>query len=633
MNNILDFEITENDIKEIFEKHKIYESNERSDFLKGLDNYLEVQAVPGSGKTKILGVKIGLLLKKWKFANSGICVLTHTNVAKAEILKSCKEIDNNCKMEHFPHFIGTIQEFVDKFLAIPYLKSHNFIINQILDKYFERANLNDIVNSMAKVFNGKFFYEYTEDEKENLYNVILKAFYIQSNKIISCCNKEYKEKTIFQKLEELKQRNAEYGYFLYRDMYAFANALIEKNEYVLKYIRNRFKICFVDEAQDTNKIQGELIKKIFKEDTNILQILGDVNQKIYDFDKNNEYSFLKYNTTDRDLISMNTTYRFNNHIKKVVNMFSANESEIKDCKSNQESKNIKPYLILYNNPEDVLEKFVNLLKDNNLNNLNKTIAIVGAVNNKEDESKITIKSYIQYFEKQNKKTEFKTANIIKALNFAKKNIKGDFCDNYKIIFDTLYNNYNSNNRDNTKTKSDFKNILKKYNTNQKIFEIMKNSENITRNFIELNLFENEKFKKYFDLDKIFEDDKIKKENNILIKNNNSTRILNYNYEYDFGENEIKFYDNNQLKFKIKVDTIHGVKGETHDVTLLLETFHYMEDIAYFLKNPGKKSYRDLKKTTIYVGVSRPRELLCLASKKDNYSDEEIEKFKENFEII
>lgn len=643
MNNILDFEITENDIEEIFQKYKIYKSDERSKFLERLDNYnyLEVQAVPGSGKTKILGVKIGLLLKKWKFANSGICVLTHTNVAKDEILKSCKEIDNNCKMEHFPHFIGTIQEFVDKFLAIPYLKSHNFIVNQISDKYFERENLDDIAFSISMKFNGKFFNDYTKDEKEILYNTILKAFYIQSNKIIFCHNKEYKEKRIFQKLEKLKQKNAEYGYFLYKDMYAFANDLIEKNEYVLEYIRNRFKICFVDEAQDTNEIQGKLIKKIFKVNTNILQILGDVNQKIYDFDKNDEYSFFENNPEKIDLsnqnskkISMETTYRFNDCIRKVVNMFSVDKSEIKNYPPNQESKNIKPYLILYNDPKDVLEKFVDLLEKHKLNWLDKTIVIIGGVNNKKDKTKTIIKDYIQYFEKQNEKTEFKTTNIIEALNHVKNHIKGDFYNNYKIIFDTLYNNYNLKNKDIKETKLGFKNILKKYNINQKIIEIIKNPEDYTKQFIESNLFEDREFKNYFDLDKIFEDYKTEKENNVLPENGDSAKILNYNYEYDFGENEIKFYDNDhQLEFKIKVNTIHGVKGETHDATLLLETFNYEYDIAYFLKNPGKKSYRDLKKTTIYVGVSRPRELLCLASKKDHYSDKEIEKFKENFEII
>ncbi|VTR61289.1 Uncharacterised protein [Serratia fonticola] len=45
----------------------------------------DFNAVPGSGKTSLLAAKLLLLARKWPHARRGICVLSHTNVARDEI--------------------------------------------------------------------------------------------------------------------------------------------------------------------------------------------------------------------------------------------------------------------------------------------------------------------------------------------------------------------------------------------------------------------------------------------------------------------------------------------------------------------------------------------------------------------
>ena len=77
----------------------------------------DVSACPGSGKTTVLLAKLKLLADRMPFDdNSGICVLSHTNVAVDEIRKrlSCYED----KLHSYPNFIGTIQSFIDKFVTI-----------------------------------------------------------------------------------------------------------------------------------------------------------------------------------------------------------------------------------------------------------------------------------------------------------------------------------------------------------------------------------------------------------------------------------------------------------------------------------------------------------------------------------
>lgn len=91
---------------------------ERLNFIRSLDSS-DLLAVPGSGKTTALQAKLYCLSKVRPYsATGGILVLSHTNAAVNEIKKRLSEVCPNL-FEH-PNFVGTIQDFVDSYLAIPY---------------------------------------------------------------------------------------------------------------------------------------------------------------------------------------------------------------------------------------------------------------------------------------------------------------------------------------------------------------------------------------------------------------------------------------------------------------------------------------------------------------------------------
>ncbi|MFW5890912.1 MAG: UvrD-helicase domain-containing protein [bacterium] len=95
--------------------------HERKAFIRNLDT-IDLQAVPGSGKTTALLAKLLILEKHLPFNDgSGILVISHTNAAVDEIKK---RIGIYCtKLFEYPNFVGTIQSFVDNFLAIPFYKN------------------------------------------------------------------------------------------------------------------------------------------------------------------------------------------------------------------------------------------------------------------------------------------------------------------------------------------------------------------------------------------------------------------------------------------------------------------------------------------------------------------------------
>ena len=78
-------EITKADIEAIEKELKLrLDDAERIAVLREVKS-CDVQAGPGSGKTTILIAKLAILARKWPSRDRGICVLSHTNVARKEI--------------------------------------------------------------------------------------------------------------------------------------------------------------------------------------------------------------------------------------------------------------------------------------------------------------------------------------------------------------------------------------------------------------------------------------------------------------------------------------------------------------------------------------------------------------------
>ena len=90
--------------------------------------------------------------------------------------------------------------------------------------------------------------------------------------------------------------------------------------------------------------------------------------------------------------------------------------------------------------------------------------------------------------------------------------------------------------------------------------------------------------------------------------------------------------------RIEFDTIHGVKGETHDATLYLETDRQgASDLNrilpyYGIGQLGSSNLFDYSRRLAYVGMSRPKKLLCVAMQSKTYEKSEGA-FADDWEII
>lgn len=233
----------------------------------------DINAAPGSGKTTVLAAKLLLLARKWPYDRRGICVLSHTNVAREEIQKRLAATPEGARLLAYPHFIGTIHSFVNQFLALPYLRSNGIEVDVIDDEVFaSRA-----IGMAMKKPPLRGWAQKDQGVRPMVGGLVFRGSSLglasEKGKLPKVDSKTY------PLLREIKVQLAESGVFRYADMFAFADALLAQSPGLKVRLATRFPLLFIDEMQDTSWSQEELLNRLFAE-TVVVQRLGDLNQRI-----------------------------------------------------------------------------------------------------------------------------------------------------------------------------------------------------------------------------------------------------------------------------------------------------------------------------------------------------------------
>lgn len=266
----------------------------------------DIHAVPGSGKTSLLAAKLLLIAKKWPHLRKGVCVLSHTNVAKDEIRKRLSKTPDGMRLLEYPHYIGTIHGFINHFLALPYLRSKGLQIDAIDDDLFaSRASgmaykegaLQALLHRRVKLRETieKLYYRGALLELETEVGDIFKTGPARE--------------AIFR----IKNALSAEGIFRHRDMFAFAEAALASTSPLLDIVPRRFPMLFLDEMQDTSWEQEQILTRLF-EGKSVVQRYGDIDQTLkIDSSGSEKLTFPRAN-----FLSISSSKRFGPHIAKAV---------------------------------------------------------------------------------------------------------------------------------------------------------------------------------------------------------------------------------------------------------------------------------------------------------------------------
>ena len=613
--------ITDEDINKIEGELGLSFDDVRRNILKS-NKSIDVQACPGSGKTTLLGAKLLLLAKKWDSLDTGVCVLSHTNVAKEEIMKVLLQHPAGYKFTSYPHFIGTIQEFVNKFLALPFLRSIG-IKAKFIDRDKSVEEIKYHLSRETKYYLDKHKPHFNFDEIKitscdgKSIDLSVPGFKVGST-APSCKN-----------IEESKGMSIVSGVISYEDMFSFANFAIDKFPNVKSFLIKRFPMVFIDEMQDTQKHQDELIQRLFNE--SIIQRYGDANQAIF-LGSGTETPNESYNSKDIDDFDyeINNTNRFNNSCT-LVDFFKVRKKEgvALSCTDYRREKedifkskyakegDFKHHLILYNSPSSkVLEVFGCIVRNEFPSANELVVKAIGNVgrNKLEEANALTIPHYYNYFDKDKTAKKFSPDKFIDILKLCV--TKRD--NYYNLFIDACREGLRRNGEYHSKT--DLEDKLKNENKlevfNKLIFTMMNGDypDLTTWNEYKTELLE--------------------------ILKTQDIAFWGYDSFKEAQSGDVSSPCNTYICencVHIELSTIHGVKGETHDATLVLETKYLDYDLSYFINNPKEVSKKmglnELKKELLYVATSRPRHLLCLAIGKDRLSEEKIRELSQNWKIV
>jgi len=614
-------------------------NEERVDFIKNLDT-LDLQAVPGSGKTTALLAKLVALENKLPLENGkGILVLSHTNAAINEI----KEKLSGCcpKLFSYPNFIGTIQSFVDEFLAIPlYVQEYgrkpvridNEIFEEIADKYYR-----NMPNSSAKQWLAN-----REDAQSVMRNLVFDTEgnlkYGINGKILL---KKAGGSNTFKQLAGIKIKILKAGFLNYDDAYSLAFWYLQAFPGIVKILQKRFRFVFVDEMQDMDTHQYNLLEQIFHPDANsesVIQRIGDKNQAIYNSVKSEDV------WQDRATIKrLNDSLRLSPATSKVVQPFAIHKGE-NYVVNGVNSSTLKPHLLVYTNETitDVIPYFSKLVSDYSeddvLPNFEKYPIKVVAWNTEwneqaeiDDITKVRLVDYFPGYSKRKAKVKNDYGNL----------------QNYLLYYDKQTLTLES-------VRKQILNALLKvlrveqvyYDTDKhfskrKLLDFLKEVHPETYEALKLNLYN-------WSIGMIREQTdavltSIKEYIPVLLGIFGVTEIQHCGGfingieepEQEMDEEEVVQNIFSSEGFPIEVTSVHSVKGQTHCATLYLESYFYKDGTGANAKSYESQRLSaqflgtELNSTTAgerikqsskmaYVGFSRPTDLLCVAVHKTRY---------------
>lgn len=246
----------------------------RQDVLKSMEQ-LDVAACPGSGKTTLLVAKLAILAEKWEYRTRGVCVLSHTNVARSEIENKLGSSTVGRSLLAYPHFVGTIHGFVNEFLALPWLRSLGYQIKIIDTEMCLRRRWNALPKSVQSGLEKAGHDPSVLSIQSPDFNV---------GEVRWGNGSLGKETPTYKALCDTCKRSVEEGYHCHDEMFMWARDLMDHVVQIPKVIRERFPLLFIDETQDNSEEQSAILFRIFMEGDGavIRQRFGDSNQAIFD---------------------------------------------------------------------------------------------------------------------------------------------------------------------------------------------------------------------------------------------------------------------------------------------------------------------------------------------------------------
>jgi len=283
---------------------------------------LLVLAGAGSGKTKVLTHRVAYFISEGLTKAENCLLMTFTNKAAGEmkermsslIIKAGLPADAAARLQAgtFHSFCAKILRIDGKVIGIP----PGFLI---YDEQDQKSLVKEIIenqNLSTDEYNPAAVLSVISDAKNQMLSPTQYSEFVNG---LSAQAGEFQQ-VVFKVYLEYEKRLKEIGALDFDDLLIKAVLLLKGNSEILEKWQDKFTHIFVDEWQDTNKIQYRLIKLLVGNRKN-LTVVGDISQSIYGW-RGADYRNVNYLIRDyKDIktINLEQNYRSTQNILEAAN--------------------------------------------------------------------------------------------------------------------------------------------------------------------------------------------------------------------------------------------------------------------------------------------------------------------------
>lgn len=629
--------ISDADIDDVADKLGCVFDAERRTILKCLESR-DCRACPGSGKTTILIAKLAILMRRWPWRHRGVCVVSHTNVAKREVQRGFSTLPELNALNQYPHFVGTLQAFIDQFLGVPAAVEHFGVRPIVIDNDRYAAEAKRELFQTAQQSGGyqtalTALGKVAEQTGQDVVSYIANIEYQNANldlPPIGPGKRPFGQQTnTVQEIQRFKRVMSERGFFRYGDMNGLALWYLKRHPAPGVKFSQRFPFVFIDEMQDTIPMQDRILNVLFGEHS-VVQRIGDDRQAIYRSEDSDGQ------TTDfprEGFLSMKQSFRVSPSIAKLSENVCVGELESMIGNPNRKECSHTIFLFSKQSIAGVLPAFAELVsREVGIGIPRELVKAVGATTKfRKDEHKFpscvgdylagfsapeqtrrrrsdTLAGYIVCARQQmlaaeppSNATQFLLEGLTRAFRLQQAKLEGELATPSRLM--------SSLRQTDRKAYFSLKTQLMEYCLKLASSDLLSTDEllqGLLTPLTPLNIVPsqwNPRAKAF--LSDVNEEEK-------SVKSSESSESV-YTHTTAGGSVEVE------------LGTIHSVKGETLRAVLVLDTFINAHHLKAMLqkglllgqrpKNPGKQLQDQTKR--IFVAMTRPTDLLCLALHADH----------------
>lgn len=277
-----------------------------------------LNACPGSGKTSAVAFKLTTLTHECeqKFGSyAGIACLSFTNVAKDEIAQKYEHIKGS--RLSYPNVISTIDSFINHYITLPFYHllgvptRRPSVLNTVA--FLDDMNIGWFPNKRGQPL--KFSYSPSKLKIE-----IDGSYSWDGHKP----NPAIVDSNVFERYaKSFKDWQINNGYINNDDSTYLASYLLQTYPEIGRCLIKRFPYIIIDEAQDTSEIQYKIFDLLINAGLSNIEFVGDPYQSLYEFREARPDLFMSRfnNISQWQAIRLNNCRRSSQNIIDVYSIF------------------------------------------------------------------------------------------------------------------------------------------------------------------------------------------------------------------------------------------------------------------------------------------------------------------------